>query len=110
MSQSLSVPERSYLPKIRNHRNAPGGAVRSRTNIWIDKRLFCALCVPLVLLRLKTDPRVLCWVQRRLLRIMVSPFHLKAASLDCARSFARRTPKVILRLTGDAPALRLLTR
>lgn len=92
MSQSLSVLERSHTSKSRNHRNAPVRVVRSKTDIWIGKCLFVTstLCAPLVLLRPKTDPRILRWVQGCLLRNMVSPFRLDVASHNCIRcSFAR---------------------
>src|SRR5258706_8671476 len=92
MSQSLSVPEGSHPPKSRNHRDAPVGLVRSRTDMSIGKRLFVtfALCIPLASLRLRADPKVVRWVQGRFLRIIVSHLRLDLASHNCTlRSFAR---------------------
>ena len=85
MSQSPAVPERSHLPKSRDHRDAPVGIVSSSTDIWIDKRLFARvpLRVLLVPLRLKIDPRVVRWVQGRLLRVIVSPLRRELAGDNC---------------------------
>ena len=71
MSQSAVVPERSHLPKSRDHRDAPVGVVRSGTDIRIDKR-------------------VVGWVRGRLLHVIVSPLCLELAGDNCMlRIFAR---------------------
>lgn len=92
MSQSPVVPERSHLPKSRDHRDAPVGVVRSGTDIWIDKRLFVRvpLRVLLVPLQLKIDPRVVCWVRGHPLHVIISPLCLELAGDNCMlRIFAR---------------------
>ena len=86
MSQSPVVPERSHLPKSRDHRDAPVGVVRSGTDIWIDKRLFVRVPLRVLLVPLQ----LVCWVRGHPLHVIISPLCLELAGDNCMlRIFAR---------------------